>query len=222
MAATNFESDLQKLLLAGRTIKYRKGQVLQSSDDAPKLSLVVSGYVKRYLITNDGNLSVQSIYKPGYIFPLTLIYESILKEDIYRGNEVYYYETMSDAEIAIIDNDVLLQAVKENPLLYRDLLIVAGQRLHSNIQMLESMSLHTSYERVAHLLAGYARDFGVKTAAGIKIDLPLTHLLIANVLGITRETVSQSIIQLRTKKLIKTNQHITVPDLEKLDQETTN
>jgi CRP-like cAMP-binding protein len=206
MAATNFESDLQKLLLAGRTIKYRKGQVLQSSDDAPKLSLVVSGYVKRYLITNDGNL----------------IYESILKEDIYRGNEVYYYETMSDAEIAIIDNDVLLQAVKENPLLYRDLLIVAGQRLHSNIQMLESMSLHTSYERVAHLLAGYARDFGVKTAAGIKIDLPLTHLLIANVLGITRETVSQSIIQLRTKKLIKTNQHITVPDLEKLDQETTN
>lgn len=219
MDSAKYSSKLQELLREGRYNQFRKGQVLEPSGDSVKLSLINSGFVKRYLISNEGNLSVQSIYGPGDIFPLTPVFKLLLDQEIYLGPETYYYETISDAEIYSIDDDTLLQAVQTDPLLYHDLFSVAGRRLQSNIRGLENMSLHTSYDRVAHLLATYAHEYGVKVASGTRIDMPLTHLLLASILSITRETVSQSIIQLRERKLIKTGKFIVVTDLELLEKE---
>jgi CRP-like cAMP-binding protein len=219
MQEPNLYPSLQKLFLTGREYQFRKGQVLQSSDDTLKFSLVKTGFVKRYLIANDGNLSVQSIYGAGDIFPLTHIFRVLLEQEIYQGPEIYYYETITDVVASTIDNDILIDAVRDNPMLYRDLLVVAGQRLQSNIEALENLSLHSAYQRVAQLLCVFGRHYGTVLPAGIKIDMPLTHLLIANILDVTRETVSQGIIQLREKGLIKTNKHVTIPDIKALEQE---
>ena len=220
MSEPVFSEELKRVFYDnGKKSLYRKDQIVQSTDDTLLLRLITKGFIKRYLIANDGSLGVQSIYGPGDIFSLTYAFKILLNQSIYAGPEVYYYETMSDVELYTLDNEILHSKMKENPLLYKDFFSQAGRRLESNIHRLENLTLQNSYKRVAHQLAYLARDFGEKTSTGICINVPLTHLDIANVLSITRETVSISVAQLRSNGLIKTGKKIVVPDLDKLEEE---
>jgi len=212
-------NDLHNLLKSGREYKLPKKQILQSSIDRPIINLVKSGFIKRYSITNDGAIGVQITYGPGDVFPLTLVYKTLFNQPLYNGPEVFYYETMSDTEVYSIDTSTLQEAVKANPKLYADLMQESGRHLLSCVHSLENLSLRSSYKRVAHQLTFFSREFGKKTSKGIIIEAPLTHQDIADILSLTRETVSTSVIKLRKGGFIKTDKSILVPDLAKLEAE---
>lgn len=210
---------LSAILLKGRQYKIPKGQIVQSTDERRVFNLLAAGYVKRYLITNEGTYGVQVIYGPGDIFPITLAFSVLFKHEINEGPETYYYEAMTEVELYTLDESDLAKEVATDPLLYRDLFAICGKRLHSTLQGLENISLKSSYHRVAHELLYMAKKFGGKKAAGTIILVPLTHQDIADVLSLTRETVSTAMVQLRKKKLISTGKSIVVPDLKKLEEE---
>jgi len=221
MAKTiNIQKDLLRLLLNGRNYKFKKGQILADTESSSSISLVTSGYVKRFQIMDDGSISIQSIYGPGKIFPITFVFKALLNQEIYSGREVFYYEAMTNGEIYKLSDEDLVKSVENDPSLYKDLLAVSGIRLHSNIHLLENMALRTFYNKLAHQLVFMAREFGKPSKSGIRIDVPLTHSDLASILGATRETVSNSIGELRDKHLIKTaNKFITVLDINKLEDE---
>lgn len=214
-------SRLYDLILKGRKVTLKKGDVFQSSDTNLEMSLVQKGYVKRYMIRNDGSISVQSIYGPGYFFPLTIAYKVLYKSDLYDGPEVLHYEALTDAVIYSLDNLTFKEAVEADPMLYRDLLFVSGRRLHSNIQRLENLSLIGYYAQVAHQILYFANMFGTKKGNQVVIDIALTQQDIADVLSTTRETVSLSIKELKNKKLIKRGprKRLIVLDLKGLETE---
>lgn len=217
--ARNFKTlRLYQLVSKGRKLKLAKGEVVQTTEDADKLLLIKSGYIKKYLILSDGSIRIQIIYGPGDIFPLTIAFKMLFDQDLYRGPEVYYYETMCETVVRTIDRQTLLKSVKNNSLLYSDLLSEAGKRLESNIQQLENVGLPNAHKRVAHQLVYYARTYGEKRRGGIRIKIPLTQQDIADVLSATRETVSLSMSTLRKKGLIKYGRHIIVPDVKKLEE----
>src|SRR5665213_3348933 len=91
--------ELRALLESGHRHMLPKGQVLSSVGENLGLVVVETGYIKRYLITREGNQSVQSIYGPGYIFPLTPVFKALMNLEIYEGEEILYYEAMSKASI---------------------------------------------------------------------------------------------------------------------------
>lgn len=207
------------LITAGKSKRYAKKQVLQSTDGQQNLCYIKSGYVKRYRIGNDGAINIQVIYGPGSIFPITVALKLLFKMEFHPSHEVYYYETMSDSVIYTIDNETFVEKVKGDPILYAGLLQEAGNRLEYNIQKIENISLRSSYKRVAHELLYFAKNFGEKTKEGTKIMLPLTQQDLADVLSMTRETASLCITHLRQKKLIKSGRHLTVLDTKKLEEE---
>lgn len=212
--------NLHKLVLGGQQQQFEKGTLIQESDRGRHgLYYINSGYVKRYSISAEGTKSVQVIYGPGDFFPLTLALNSLLDQSIYQGLETYYYETMDDAELVAVDAEILNRAIDANPILYRDILAVAGNRLHSNIQRLENQSLENTYKKVAHQLIFYARRFGRETQEGTEIMVPLTHQDIAEVLSVARETVTREMAKLRDKGSIKVGGYIILSDLEELEWE---
>jgi CRP/FNR family transcriptional regulator len=87
---------------------------------------------------------------------------------------------------------------------------------------LENIAMKNAQKRVAHRLAYYARHFGKKEASGARILLPLTHQDVADILSLTRETVSVCMMKLRKQKLIKTGSRIIVPSIDKLEEEAFN
>lgn len=209
-------SPLTQLMLTGRHYKRAKGQVVQSFDDTAAVKLLKTGYVKRYLISKDGSLGVQSIYGPGYFFPLTAALMSLLNQKIYHGAETYYYEAITNAEVYSLSLEALKAAAKADPLIYRDVLFESGKRLESNIQQLENMALRQPGMRVAHELVYLARQFGEVTPSGTKLAMPLTHQDLSDILSLSRETVSRAIIKLREDGLLGAGSRIEIPDIDRL------
>jgi len=213
--------ELIKFLKSGRNYKLRRGQLIQSTEDRRVFNLLKSGYIKRYLIGTDGTLGVQVLYGPGDIFPITLAFHILFGMAISETKEVYYYEAMTDVEIYSVWADDLAKEVKDNPMLYRDLMIIAGKRLHSTLNGLENVTLDNSYKRVAHQLAYLGRRFGEKDGKQIRLLIPLTNKDIADLLSLRRETVSAGMTKLRRKGLVKldADKNIVITDMAKLVEE---
>ncbi len=211
--------EFKALLLKGRHYRIPKGQIIQSTEDRLVFNLIKSGYVKRYLISNDGALGVQVVYGPGDIFPITLALKLLVNQDLNPGPEVYYYEAMGDVELYTVEQSALAEAVEASPILYKDLLVICGKRLHSTLESLENLTLRSSYKRLAHELTYLAEAYGKKVSDGVQIEMQLTHQDLADILSLTRETISTNIIRLRKKKLIKTGRRIVIADIEKLREE---
>jgi CRP-like cAMP-binding protein len=213
-------SDLHKLLREkGKRTVYYKGQIVQSTEGQRTLNLVTSGFVKRYLISNTGNLGVEVIYGNGDIFPLTLMFNALFDQDIYEGPEVYFYEAMGETKICTIDINILAKAVAENPMLYKYLLAESGRRLHTTLNSLENLALKSTYNRVAHQLTYFAREFGQQLKSGIKIPIPLTSQDLADVLSLETNNVGACLSKLQDKGFIKNDRFIIVTEIEKLEEE---
>jgi CRP/FNR family transcriptional regulator len=208
--------DMQLLFEGAKLELIEKDEILYSSDQPARLRVIMSGFVKRYFIAHDGSLGVQAIYGPDDIFPLTIVFKELFDQEIYQGPEVYYYQAMTSLRVYTIDGSTLSQKAKLYPELHRILLENAGKRFHSNIQFLENLRLHGAYAKTAHQLAYFGHRFGKQADEGLRIQLPLTHQDIADIIGTTRETVTASIIKLRDRKLIQTDRNILILDFNQL------
>jgi CRP/FNR family transcriptional regulator len=212
------DTELHKFLLRGRRYELGRQQVIQSTDGRQVVNIITKGYFRKYLIDNDGNIGAQIIYGPGDIFPVTLIYRKLFNQSLYSGLETFFYESMNGAVVHSVDAAQLVNAVKANPNLNADLLQEVGRHLEFCIHSLENISLKKSEKRIAHLLWYFAKKFGSPVGSGVRIDMPLTHQNIGEVLSITRETVSTNMKELRETGLINatSSKGIVIPNLAKL------
>jgi CRP/FNR family cyclic AMP-dependent transcriptional regulator len=209
-----------RLLFDGSTLQtIAKGAVFYTSEGPDRLMVVVAGFVKRYFIAHEGNIGVQGIYGTDDIFPMTVVYKQLFNIVLNVGPEVYYYEAMTNLTLRSIDASNLRHIVAVHPLLYSSLLQSSAIRLRSSTQFLENLRLHGAYSKTAHQLAYLGYQFGKKSSEGTRIQVPLTHQDIADIIGTTRETVSASIIKLRDKKLIRTDRRILILDYDQLVRE---
>lgn len=215
-------SKLHELLRQGRHYSVDKQQIIQSTEDRQVVNIIISGFFRKYLITNDGSVGAQIIYGPQDIFPITILYKKLFNQPLYSGLETFFYEAISPSEVYTMDVDQLVEAIKDDSELYADLLQETGRHLEFCINSLENISLRNSEKRIAHMLCYFGKKFGIETATGIRIDLPLTHQNIGEILNITRETVSTNIKSLRDRGLLSTKNQknsIVIPDLQKLEEE---
>ena len=207
---------LRALLSSGTLVKVPKGDSLPSSDSRQQVALIKSGFVKRFLITEDGSLGIQIIYGRGDFFPLTLLYKLLLDQDIYTGPEVYHYKAMTDCQLYTMRPEEFVKKVQENPRIYRDLFSEAGQHLASCIHRLENMTMPNAEKRVAHILLFYGQKYGHDETNGVKLTLNMTQQDIADILSVTRETVSAAMRELKQAKLITGSREIVIHDIQKL------
>jgi CRP/FNR family transcriptional regulator len=213
---------LHQILRNGRRYSLSKQQIIQSTEDREVVNIIISGYFRKYLITNDGSLGAMIIYGPEDIFPVTILYKKLFRQPLYHGQETHFYETMGPAEVFTVDAEELVETIKQDPSLYPELLQEVGRHLDFCINSIENIALRNSEKRIAHMLVYFARKFGHETREGVEIEMPLTHQNIGEILNITRETVSTNIKGLRDRGLLvaKGNTVMVVPDLEKLEEES--
>lgn len=196
---------------------YVRGQTITNTDDLNHMWFVKKGFVKRFHILSNGNISVQGFSACGDAFPLTYIYQVLFDRELYRGPDTYYYEAMCPTTLVRISGERLKSEVTKDPSLYRDLLAIAGNRFTSDMQLLENRGLPDAQMQVAHQLYHYAKRFGKAHGNNISIQLPLTQQDIADILGLTRETVSTTINNFKNDGLLKKSRKLIVADLEGLE-----
>ncbi|MEO7364421.1 MAG: Crp/Fnr family transcriptional regulator [Candidatus Saccharimonadales bacterium] len=209
------------LLKSGVHENHAAGDVFHALDFAEELYIVESGYVKRYSMDQKQVKIIESIYGPGYLFPLSPIYKKLFDMELSQDDRHYVYQAMTDLEIKGISMQSLEKALDEDPELYRDLFLEAGVRLKANINRLTSNALSDESKKVVHQLVCLADEFGTLQKKGVKttilIKVPLENVDIAEQLNLSREFVDETISMLQSQELISISDHkISISDLDLL------
>ena len=199
---------LNDLLNAYSLRKFKKGQTLLFQGEVPRFAYVIrSGTVKTYNISPTGEEQVVSLSSEYDIIP----------EAWFLGEAsvaYYFYEAFTDCVVYTITREELAQKVKESPelsniLLQRFMRLYVGASVHIN-----ALEQPRSRDKLIHLLhylmVRYGEDQHDKKH--IKISLRLTHQTLANMLGITRETIATEIARLRREKVLDYKQQTYVVD----------
>lgn len=203
---------LQALFASGKVLTCSRGEHIGSTNENSLILFVLQGYIKRYMIRNDGGTGIQIIYGPQDVFSLTRVFNVLLGQSLYDGPENYYYDALSGCTLFSLGVDAFAAGVRDNPHLYRELFSEAGHHLKACIQAIENTSLHTINTKVAHQLAYLFGEFGEKDWQGTRLRLALTHQDIADMLGVTRASVTLAINQLREKGLLLSERHLVTTD----------
>lgn len=208
---------IESVVKQGKKINRERGQVINTSSGINGLNLLVEGYVKRYSIKNNGAISIQGIYGPNYFFPGAPIFELLFQYDIEHG-EQYYYECITSSVFYSISFDEFHRALngENGPVIYREMLSETGKVLEYYINNSKNNSLDGAYERVAQQIVFFHQQFATNPEDENKIPVPLRHQDLADMLNMSRETISKQLSLLHGAGLIDSSKCIVINDLNGL------
>ena len=199
---------------SGTFLRYKRGETLIGAGDEPHgVYYLNTGYVKMNSIFKNGSELTLNIFKPGSFFPMIWALGEV--------KNAYFYQTISNVSVYRIQKDKVLRFIRTDPKVLFDLtkrILIGLDGLLTNVGQL---LYGNSYNRVASVLLVSAKRFGKSFKNGsVLIDLWLTHQDIANLAGITRETVSLAMAKLAKKQIIaRSHKKITVKNLQILERE---
>ena len=176
-------------------VKLPRGDAMyRQGEEGDSMMVVLSGSLKITNVTADGKEVVLGFLKSG-----ALIGEIAAIDGRERAANVIAMEPVE--AVAIYRRDIL-PILRANPDAMFALLEGLCGRLRATNALFESQTLEAG-ARVADGLLRLANEHGQKTARGTIIDLKLTQRDLGGHLGLTRETVSRSLGDLREAQMVE-------------------
>jgi CRP-like cAMP-binding protein len=190
-----------------REKSYPKGSVILFEDDqGDSLYLVAAGEVKVVLIGEDGREVILSVLGEGSFFG-----EMALIDDEPRSAHVI---AMEDANLLVLRREDFQSRLRASPEVAIALLREMSRRLRRADEKIGSLVLLDVNGRVADLLLRTADDEG-----GSRITKKITHHVIAQMIGSSRETVSRTMRDFVERGLIQVSRKdITLLDRPSLER----
>lgn len=183
----------------------------QQDDSAKRTGFVVSGSLKLFRLTQDGQEKVFRILLPGDIFAEGMLFSI---------NAVHDYTAMAveSSEVLMFPLEQYRQIILGNSELSLDLLSRLAQMEQDSLETMEILSFKKSIDRIVRYLASQALK-SCSHCMAPKFELPATKRLIASQLSIQPETLSRVLNQLEREGLLKLDgRRICILDLPTLLQ----
>lgn len=191
-------SSLAILLKSARSKQIPKGQILLYEGDIPhEVYILKSGFVKLYDIDENGNEKVLHIIKQGSIFPFIFFSD--------EGSGVHwFYGALTDCELYVFTAPEMQKSLLEDNNLSRYFTNIFSREVHELLVRLSSLGkTNTSYKLVAalkFLQKQHSRPF---RGGWSRIEFPVNHQLLADMIGVSRESTSLAMKELQDKKVIR-------------------
>ncbi len=190
------------------------GQILHSDYEGPNwLAVVVSGVIKLVKAQKDGRQQIVGLRFPGDIIGRP-----------YSDTHPLIAEATTKLELCCFTKSSFEDLIEKHPSVENVLLRRALDDLDDSREWMFVLGRKRAREKVASLLALIAARFAGRTSddrdeTPVQFDLPLSRHEIADVLGLTLETVSRELKALKSMGLISTKgrRHLEVHSMDALD-----
>ncbi|MBI3754571.1 MAG: Crp/Fnr family transcriptional regulator [Deltaproteobacteria bacterium] len=180
----------------------KKDVIFVEGGPCPGFYVVKSGRVKLLKTSKDGKEQIIKILQPGELLGM---------ETFYNGKR--YGNTamaMDDCELCFIEKNAFFRIIEGHPSIAKKIIIALSKELDHAYSKIGSMGLMNAREKMAHLLYTLSKEYGVAENGKIKLNLSLSRLEIAEILGITQETAirllksfkDDGIIEIKRKEII--------------------
>lgn len=170
---------------------------------------IEKGRVRLTRLSPEGKTVILALLGPG-----DLIGEAAWE----TGEHDSYAETLEDSRIYQIGREAFQAFVRENPEFGLRLIQIIGIRLKQAQARIEDLVFRQVPSRVARLLLSLAESHGKVTPNGIRVEFPLTHQEIADLVGSSRVTVTQILNKFRSSNWIEIeSKRVTIHNMDALE-----
>ncbi|HNB20865.1 MAG: Crp/Fnr family transcriptional regulator [Candidatus Obscuribacterales bacterium] len=171
---------------------------------------IEKGRVRLTRLSPEGKTVILALLGPG-----DLIGEASWES----GEHDSYAETLEESRIYQISREAFQNFIRENPEFGLRLIQIIGGRLKQAQARIEDLVFRQVPSRVARLLVTLAESHGKVTPNGIRVEFPLTHQEIADLVGSSRVTVTQILNKFRSSHWIDIeSKRVTIHNLDALEE----
>lgn len=171
---------------------------------------IEKGRVRLTRLSPEGKTVILALLGPG-----DLIGEASWE----AGEHDSYAETLEESRIYQISREAFQNFIRENTEFGLRLIQIIGGRLKQAQARIEDLVFRQVPSRVARLLVTLAEQHGKVTPNGIRVEFPLTHQEIADLVGSSRVTVTQILNRFRSSHWIDIeSKRVTIHNLDALEE----
>ncbi|KEO80609.1 Crp/Fnr family transcriptional regulator [Paenibacillus polymyxa] len=161
------------------------------------LYFVKKGKVRLYKLNADGKQFTLDILREGNVFGEM--------DMISLGTREMYIETIEECDICRMDKDRFEHFLIEHPRFMMNMVKVLSDRISGMSSLAQHLALGNLQDKILYILLKLSDQFALQSRDEYcKINFPLSHQEIANLVGATREAVTAALQELVKEKVIKT------------------
>ena len=208
-AGSSLPPVVEKALHSTRVRQMPSGQIILYEGDSPQeIFILKSGVVKLYDIDEEGNEKVLHLVKAPAVLPFAFF--SGLDEPLR-----WFYTTLTDCELYILSAAELQRMTLEDSLLAKALTNDFSHDVHELLVRLSSLSKTNARDKViAALKFLVTRHASERRTSWWRVNFPVSHQLIADLCGLTRETAAITMKELQNEKIVR-NPRITILEINR-------
>jgi len=185
-------AELQQLHAMSSQKIFEPGELIVEEDASVRqVANVLSGTIKLFKLLPDGRQQIT-----GFLFGGDFLGPML------SGEYATFAEAVNRVELCMFDQDRLRERMDAWPHLERRLFEDATQTLDRALDWMLLLGRKTATERVASFFVMLADRVGEKNDATAVVEVPMSRSDIADYLGLTMETVSRQISQLKRAGLL--------------------
>ena len=169
----------------GKVLLCRKGQSIYfQEDDADAFYMVKSGTLRSFVMASDGREITLELLRPGKVFGSVSFFMDIRR--------IASVEALSDAEVVVLNKESIKQCFGEHYPLAVEIIQALGMTTRFLVSQVESLTIISAEQRIAHTLLQLATEFKVSPADN-SYRIPYTHQQIAELAGMNRVTTTKEL-----------------------------
>jgi CRP/FNR family transcriptional regulator len=166
--------------------RYKKHEVILFEEDTTEyMYIILNGKTKVIQTTEDGKEILLAMHHSGEFFGEM----SLLDGKTSPATVV----AMEDSSVAIISRQEFYSLIRAQKRILDNLLLILCSRLRDSWEKIQLLNLKNASHRIKILFLMLSDRYGEKTAEGVTLNIKLTHQEIAEMTGMTRETVTRMI-----------------------------
>jgi len=206
------QTSLENFLSQQRELSFRQGEILlHSQGTADGVFFLKSGVVNLIFVSPDGEEIVLNVFKPGSFFPV----QALLTEDSWQSD--FSFLAAEDVQVQKAPLAETREFLQNHPEVLKDLLTRIYRGIDGLFHRMAQLMAGTAKGRVVQELVIRANRFGVKNGAAVEFKINEKEL--AALTGLTRETVSRVLSDLKKRNLVEyAQQKVILFDLEALEK----
>jgi CRP-like cAMP-binding protein len=187
----------------------RGQRIYQPGDAARSVFLVKAGVIRVAAVGRDNREVLLSFRYPGDVFGELALLDDAPRDHLAKAHE--------DSLICSLNRDVMRQLARESPEAGFRMLTMLGRRIRQFGARIEQLSYRTAAARVARALIDLADEHGVQDTRGTVIAFKISQRDLANLVGMTRETVNAVLHDFERRGLAEADRRmIRLLDIENL------
>lgn len=195
------------------TKKFRQGNILVYQGEVPRsMYIVKSGIVKLYNITAQGDERIAAFKRAGDSFPTTGSFKKV-------PSAYYYYEAQTDGELYVTSREAFDEFISANPSAMQVIASHYLSKYAGSLMRITALEQPKASDKVLYTLYYLVQVYGDEIKPGIiKVNIQLTQQMVADLIGLTRETTAAELVKLKKNGVLKYKGREYIIDREKLIQ----